>query len=62
MPPDTSLPHRPILRRPAIRTLRLGFVPLTDAAPLSSADADADAAQADSGSGSSPKQPTKAWF
>ncbi|MDN3567361.1 CmpA/NrtA family ABC transporter substrate-binding protein [Paeniroseomonas aquatica] len=34
MPLDTQAPARPMLRRPVLRTLRLGFVPLTDAAPL----------------------------
>ena len=34
MPLDTEAPSRPTLRRPVLRTLRLGFVPLTDAAPL----------------------------
>ncbi|SDB54151.1 CmpA/NrtA family ABC transporter substrate-binding protein [Belnapia rosea] len=34
MPLDTDAPPRPTLRRPVLRTLRLGFVPLTDAAPL----------------------------
>ena len=32
-PPDAPL-ARPALRRPALRTIRLGYVPLTDAAPL----------------------------
>ncbi|MBL6454100.1 ABC transporter substrate-binding protein [Belnapia sp. T6] len=34
MPLDTEAPSRPTLRRPVLRTLRIGFVPLTDAAPL----------------------------
>ncbi|WP_052389078.1 CmpA/NrtA family ABC transporter substrate-binding protein [Belnapia moabensis] len=34
MPLDADDAPRPTLRRPVLRTLRLGFVPLTDAAPL----------------------------
>lgn len=34
MPLDTQAPTQPALRRPVLRSLRLGFVPLTDAAPL----------------------------
>src|SRR3954463_6686298 len=34
LPLDTEASSRPRMRRPVLRTLRLGFVPLTDAAPL----------------------------
>ena len=34
MPLDSEAPSHAGLRRPVLRTLRLGFVPLTDAAPL----------------------------
>lgn len=40
MPPDSIPPlARPALKRPVLRTLRIGFVPLTDAAPLVVAEA-----------------------